>query len=163
MLHEQRVNAGQAQEKRKYVYYDQLSFLLPNVVLRNKNFAFDPPSIDSNEPTEQNDSNMDDFDEIIEEIEFEDNGDVEEGSVILEENVEIENWVFTPNMDEDENSYEDSDETSEADIYDEDVSFAEMLVPMLKKLNDYQKYYAKKKILNALYKAATRDEDEEME
>ncbi|XP_022834828.1 uncharacterized protein LOC111362387 [Spodoptera litura] len=37
--------------------------------------------------------------------------------------------------------------------YDEDVNFSKMLVPMLRKLNDDQKHYAKIEILNILHKA----------
>lgn len=41
--------------------------------------------------------------------------------------------------------------------YDEDVCFAEMLVPMLKRLNEEQKHYAQVKILNVLRRARQFD------
>lgn len=37
--------------------------------------------------------------------------------------------------------------------FDEDISFAEMLIPMLRKLNDDQKLYAKMEVLNAMDRA----------
>ncbi|GBP82442.1 hypothetical protein EVAR_60171_1 [Eumeta japonica] len=41
--------------------------------------------------------------------------------------------------------------------FDEDVSFAEMLIPMLRKLNEEQKLYAKVELLNAMHRTKRYD------
>ncbi|KAH9631300.1 hypothetical protein HF086_003736 [Spodoptera exigua] len=43
--------------------------------------------------------------------------------------------------------------TCGGDVYDEDINFSQMIVPMLRKLDDDQKHYAKVEIMNVLQKA----------
>ncbi|XP_028043192.1 uncharacterized protein LOC114252765 [Bombyx mandarina] len=130
----QRGKSGQgAIKKKKYVHFDSLLFLVPSLQKR----------------------------ETSSNIEFtsQDNPDTD-----LSETLPLTNSNRTPSSkkaSKSRSSCEDYEQkllnflnTKEnACEYDEDINFSQMIVPMLRKLNDDQKHFAKVEIMNILQKA----------
>lgn len=140
VLHEQRCRAGQTKKKkRKYFYYDNLSFLAPVISHRAIEVGvFDFVSVPSNDS------------DIIETFDSEDGEDFSIEEEDKDEDLKRKIPEFSVANESD--ALATTDDKNER-VYDEDISFAEMLVPILKRLTDDQKFYAKTQILNVLQHA----------
>lgn len=129
---QKKVTSGQAaRKKKKYLYFDALSFLIPTTIQRESsgNITFEDDSTQS---------------------------EADAGADIA-----IANRRLATTLRKKSNTHEKTDcEEELLDIlknknqtWDEDVSFSEMIIPMLKNLNIDQKHYAKVEIMNILNKA----------
>lgn len=143
MLHEQRCRTGQTKKKkRKYIYYDHLSFLEPVISHRAIEVgAFDFVSV------------LSDDTDIIETMDSDDNAEEDKYDEGLKKKLpEAVKWFLANESRTLTDEMKIRDEKNEI-VYGEDISFAEMLVPILRKLTDDQKHYAKTQILKILQNA----------
>ncbi|XP_057662530.1 serine/threonine-protein kinase pakG-like [Diorhabda carinulata] len=130
----QREKSGQgAIKKKKYVHFDSLLFLLPSLQKRETSGNIPSPS--------QDDPNADE----IENLQPTNNNRTtssKKASKSQNNNDDYEQKLL--------NSLNTHQNTCE---YDEDINFSQMIVPMLRKLNDDQKHFANIEIINILQKA----------
>ncbi|XP_050551842.1 transcription factor Adf-1-like [Spodoptera frugiperda] len=155
-------------KKRKYVHFDSMMFLVPS--LRKKETSTntesssqDNPGIESSETQNINKRHSKDLSETnsnrtsfkkasrSSKMQSDDEADEQplQSSTLTYKEVsksqrDIEDVQSMPNVLNTETN------TSE---YDEDINFSQMIVPMLRKLDDDQKHFAKVGILNILQKA----------
>ncbi|KAL4709482.1 hypothetical protein ACJJTC_012819 [Scirpophaga incertulas] len=126
--------SGQSgRKKRKYIYFDELSFLIPITTPRETSGNISSIEECANSETQSDDDISQEKQNSRQAIYRR-----KTGTQARKENTDEEELLNI---------------LRKKQIHDEDVSFAEMLIPMLRKLNDDQKLYAKIEILNAMDRA----------
>ena len=130
----QRGKSGQsAIKKKKYVHFDSLLFLVPSIQKRETSSNLKSPSQD--------------YPEIDIDQNLPPTNSIRTPSCKRASKTQSNNDVYEQKLLDYLTSKENPGE------YDEDINFSQMVVPMLRKLNDEQKHFAKIEIMNILQRA----------
>lgn len=150
-----------AKKRRKYIYFDTLLFLLPHQQPRSTSSNVEPPD-DNSEPSNDNAGSQNDLGDPQN-----DNGEPPNEEIPARPVTQVSERPEAPQQRTPrsrpnkssrqtatyENSLLDILKQKQSEEISEDKHFALMLVPMLAKLNDNQKHFAKIEILNVMKNA----------